>query len=151
MARQGAGISEQHTASFRRWEDAQVLLVGSRWWGAMYMAGYAIECTLKATLMREWHVVTLAELQNVLNEKHGFDQSLYTHDIELLFGLTRIGRSALQSPKPSASQRQLVRWFKACNAWSVSWRYKGATGDQATCAAMLSAAEPLINHIRSST
>ncbi|MCK6507763.1 hypothetical protein L6R53_31080 [Myxococcota bacterium] len=115
------------------------------------MAGYAIECALKATLMREWHVLTLTELQDVLRDKHGLDRSMYTHDIEMLFSLTRIGKSALDSREPSAQQRQLVRWFRACNRWSVGWRYSGATGDQATCAAMLSAAEPFISHIRSST
>lgn len=91
MARMGAGISEQHAASYRRWEDAKALHAAMRWQGAMYMAGYAVECALKATLMREFGVRTLSSLDQMLTQRHGHGRSMFTHDIELLFGLTRLG------------------------------------------------------------
>ncbi len=35
-------------ASRHRWKDAEALQRAGRWSGAMYLAGYAIECSLKA-------------------------------------------------------------------------------------------------------
>ena len=35
-------------ASRHRWEDAEALRRAERWSGAIYLAGYAIECSLKA-------------------------------------------------------------------------------------------------------
>jgi hypothetical protein len=46
------GISEQAKAGKHRLDDAHVLFNGARWRGAMYLAGYAIECRLKTKLMR---------------------------------------------------------------------------------------------------
>ena len=37
-------------ASRRRYEDAEALRNANRWNGAMYLAGYAIECSLKALI-----------------------------------------------------------------------------------------------------
>ena len=37
------GVSEQANASRQRLADAKVLRKASRWRGAMYMAGYAVE------------------------------------------------------------------------------------------------------------
>jgi hypothetical protein len=37
-------------ASRRRWEDAETLHNAGRWTGAIYMAGYAIECALCASI-----------------------------------------------------------------------------------------------------
>ena len=46
------GVSEQGKAGKHRLEDARVLLKADRWRGAMYMAGYSVECLLKTRLMR---------------------------------------------------------------------------------------------------
>lgn len=150
MARLGAGVSEQHGASYRRWEDAEVLRRAERWRGAMYMAGYSLECALKATLMREWGVMTLAELEDVLREKHGLVRSLFTHDLEHLFGLTRLGGAVMNNPMPTPYERQLMRWFRACNSWVVAWRYSGSVGTQRDCESMLTAVEALVHKIRGS-
>lgn len=115
------------------------------------MAGYALECALKATLMREWRVATLSGLEDALARKTELKQSLFSHDIEMLFGLTRLGRQVLENPVPTPHDRQLARWFRACNVWVVSWRYSGSQGSQVDCEHMLSAAQPLVARIRAST
>jgi hypothetical protein len=56
--------------------DAQVLLSGGRWSGAYYLAGYAVECALKACIAK-------------LTGEHDFPDKefvnkCYTHKIELL-------------------------------------------------------------------
>lgn len=40
-------------ASRRRFEDAQVLHKQNRWTGAIYLGGYAIECSLKSLICHE--------------------------------------------------------------------------------------------------
>ena len=45
------GISELAVASRQRLADAKALLNASRWRGAMYIGGYAVECLLKTKLM----------------------------------------------------------------------------------------------------
>ena len=44
------GISELARASRHRFADARALLREARWQGAMYIAGYAVECLLKTKL-----------------------------------------------------------------------------------------------------
>ncbi len=45
------GLSEQTKAGKHRMDDALTLLNAVRWRGAMYMAGYSVECLLKSKLM----------------------------------------------------------------------------------------------------
>jgi HEPN domain-containing protein len=151
MGRLGAGVSEQHAASYRRWEDADVLMRAERWRGAMYMAGYSLECALKATLMREWGVTNLGDLEDVLRQQHASEGSLFTHDLERLFSLTRLGGAVMGNPSPTPYERQIMRWFRACNGWVVAWRYSGSIGARNDCERMLSAVEALVRKVRAST
>ena len=50
------GVSEQGKAGKHRMDDARALLNAVRWRGAMYMAGYSVECLLKTKLMRTQHL-----------------------------------------------------------------------------------------------
>jgi hypothetical protein len=63
------GVTEQSKAAKHRWDDAQALLAAGRWRGAMYLAGYAVECLLKATLMRRFGCRQLAELEEELRRR----------------------------------------------------------------------------------
>ena len=62
------GISEQASASHQRLEDAKALLNASRWRGAMYMGGYAVECLLKTKLMQIYDCKNLRE-HDVLRQR----------------------------------------------------------------------------------
>jgi len=68
------GMSEQRKAAIKRLRDARFLLdqqTGQNWRdqsglhsrGAMYLAGYAIECKLKAIAMETFRCRTLEELR----------------------------------------------------------------------------------------
>ncbi len=67
-----------------RLDDAQVLLKGGRWAAAYYLTGYAVECALKACLLRH-----LGESPAVFGEV-GYLKRLtdcWTHDLEKLVAL----------------------------------------------------------------
>ena len=63
------GVSEQSKASMHRLDDARALINAERWRGAMYMAGYAVECLLKTKLMQVYGCRTLRELENELQRR----------------------------------------------------------------------------------
>jgi HEPN domain-containing protein len=113
-----AGISEQSKAGKHRRDDAQALFEKKRWRGAMYLAGYAVECLLKAKLMRKFGCRVLDELEAELKRRHLIpgDATLYDHRIELYL---RAG-GGLDAMKNEAAQ-----WsrFVIANRWCPSWRY----------------------------
>lgn len=63
------GVSEQGKAGKHRMDDARALLNAVRWRGAMYMAGYSIECLLKTKLMRMFDCRHLRELEEELQRR----------------------------------------------------------------------------------
>ncbi len=68
-------------ASRRRFEDAVALHSCRRWWGAVYIGGYAIECSLKSLICYE-------ENKNNFKETSAFKQSLQgasLHNLAVLF------------------------------------------------------------------
>jgi hypothetical protein len=79
------GISEQSRAAGHRRADAQALFDKELWRGAMYLAGYAIECSLKCKLMEKFACRNLDELEQRLRELHLIrdDTTIYDHRIEL--------------------------------------------------------------------
>ena len=68
-------------ASRRRFEDAVALHSCNRWWGAVYIGGYAIECSLKSLICYE-------ENKNNFKETLSFKQGLQgasLHNLAVLF------------------------------------------------------------------
>jgi hypothetical protein len=114
--KQHAGITEQHKASIHRWEDAQALFQAGRWRGAMYLAGYAVECRLKWKLMQHWQCRTLVQLEEKLLEK-GIAQSPFTHNLEALLRLVGGLERMRQNPRLWASFSDNI------NPWRPAWRY----------------------------
>ena len=60
------GVSEQRKAGKHRLDDARALFEKQRWRGAMYLAGYSIECLLKTKLMERHGCRNLNELEDEL-------------------------------------------------------------------------------------
>ena len=60
---QHTGRTEQTKAALKRLIDARKLQNQNRWRGAMYMAGYGIECKLKARLMEIYGLDRLEQLE----------------------------------------------------------------------------------------
>jgi HEPN domain-containing protein len=57
--------------------DAAVLLAAGRWSGASYLAGYAVECGLKACIARLTH-------QDEFPRDRKFVEECYTHNLDKL-------------------------------------------------------------------
>ena len=112
------GVSEQARAAVHRRADAQALLEKERWRGAMYLAGYALECTIKSRLMRKFACRNLDELDEALKQKGLIpaDATVYDHRIELYVraggGLERL----------RDNQATWSRYIVA-NRWHPSRRY----------------------------
>lgn len=123
------GIREQASASRQRLEDARVLLRASRWRGAMYIAGYAVECLLKTKLMPIYDCKNLRELDDVLQRRFALPTggTIFTHQLETLFKLTPSYQRLQQN-------RDILSLFNVVNRWAPKWRYvsKQTTGDEAS-------------------
>ena len=123
------GISEQASASHQRLEDAKVLLNASRWRGAMYMGGYAVECLLKVKLMHIYDCQNLRALDDVLRQRSILPEhrTVFTHQLEDLLRL---------APGYNRLRRNKDFWhmFHEVNLWTPQWRYtaKQVTRQEAT-------------------
>ena len=91
------GVTEQGKAAKHRMDDARALLNAVRWRGAMYMAGYAIECLLKSNLMHMFECRHLRELEEELHRRGMLPQqgTVFTHQLEMLL---RLGQWSGSSP-----------------------------------------------------
>ena len=112
------GVTEQAKASVHRREDAHALLNATRWRGAMYMAGYSIECLLKAKLMRMYACGNLRDLEVELQRRGLLAEhaTIFTHQLEILLrlagGLDRLRQNI-----------ELWPLFNIVNRWIPAWRY----------------------------
>ncbi len=118
MLKQYAGRTEQWKAAIHRKADATELVEDGELHtrGAMYLAGYAIECRIKAIAMECFGCSTLDELRH----KRGlFDDAVYSHGLEALMrDLLPQGTWSrlLASDASTAFKGQVSRW-------SPQWRY----------------------------
>ena len=112
------GITEQARASQHRLDDAQTLLDGGRWRGSMYMAGYALECLLKAKLMNQYDCHHLQDLEEELRRRGLMAEqaTVFTHHLERLMTWTQAIHRLRRNP---------VHWrtFNLVNRWLPAWRY----------------------------
>ena len=101
-----------YRAAQQRYDDAQLLLAGERRTGAVYLAGYTVECFMKALLLAGVGVTQRKKLQGEFRGNRA-------HDIEWLTWLYRrhVGISI-----PRTIGQHLAR----VATWSTDLRY--ATG-----------------------
>lgn len=139
-----SGITEQSKASTHRLEDARALLNAGRWRGAMYMAGYAVECLLKTKLMRVYGCRTLRELENELQRRGALAEhaTIFTHQLELLLRLTQRLESLRQ-------HRTLWPQFNLVNRWLPAWRYTADLSNRRDSEDFLEAVVQIMNWIES--
>jgi HEPN domain-containing protein len=95
-----------------RLADARTLLRAHRYSAAYYMAGYAVECALKACIAKR-------------TKRHDFpDKKIandsYTHDITRLVGIAGL-KSALDAAH--ASDKTFERYWRVVCRWSEEDRY----------------------------
>jgi len=110
------GVTEQGKASKQRMDDARALLGTFRWRGAMYMAGYKVECLLKTKLMRMFNCRHLGELEEDLRSKGLLSEqsTVFTHQLELLLRLT----NSIDRLRQNEQHRRL---FNKVNRWIPAW------------------------------
>ena len=112
------GVSEQAKAGKHRLDDAHALLNAGRWRGAMYVAGYVVECNLKTKLMRRFDCRHLRELEDELQRRGALaaQGTIFTHQLEVLLRMAE-GLDRLRQNRP------LWRSFNIVNRWVPAWRY----------------------------
>lgn len=122
----------QYTASVERLEDAKALQQAGRWSGAIYLGGYAIECSLKSLICysKGKNVITdLISRDNLHNLGH-----LLTYNPEELQELIRQDRSGKFNP---ARETVIRLWRKD------ELRYGTVTSHQHDCKNFMDAVELL--------
>jgi hypothetical protein len=98
--------------------DAQTLLAAGRWSGAYYLAGYAVECGLKAC------VLAYVERTGVIFLEKKYSEKCWTHDSEELVSLAGLGKALESAIIASAVFED--HW-KVVEEWSELSRYQQKT------------------------
>jgi hypothetical protein len=96
-----------------RIEEAEVLVNAGFTTGAVYLAGYAVECMLKALILS---TASRSEATDILKRFHG----RHAHDFEWL-------RDCYYQLGGSHFPREIVKCFLVVNAWSTHLRYQPKT------------------------
>jgi hypothetical protein len=136
-------VSEQIKASQHRLDDAQALFDAGRWRGSMYMAGYSLECLLKAKLMQRFRCRTLDKLEEMLHARQLLRaaRSVYTHELEQLLQL-------LGAVDRLQANRTTYNYYKYANHWTPAWRYDVSLTLREDAAVFLDAVRELRTWIR---
>lgn len=130
------GISQQFKAGLHRLEDARLLFGCERWRGSMYLGGYAVECLLKARLMRMFGCRHLDALEARLKNRGllSVRSTVFTHSLLLLLRLTGAEQRL---------QNDATNWgdFQIVNNWIPAWRYSVDQSNQRRAEVFLEAVE----------
>jgi HEPN domain-containing protein len=114
----------------QRFEDAQFLLEAERTTGAVYLAGYSVECMLKALILS----ITPAGERG---EEVGSFRGAKAHDFDWL----KMRYFAKGGPSfPSSVSKN----FALVNTWTTDLRYKAGTLKRRDAEAFLGAAQEII-------
>lgn len=114
------------TLAETRLAEARLLLESGHPSGAYYLAGYAVECALKAKIAKGFREFELPELKRV--------QSIYTHNLHVLLGLADL---AVELEAAKTDNPEIYQRWETVKVWSEAARYKIWTVDVAS--AMLEA------------
>jgi HEPN domain-containing protein len=94
--------------------DAKALLAAKRWAGAYYLAGYAVECGLKACVLA--HV----ERTGVIFEDKKYAEKCWTHDLK---DLLRLSGVQADFNVDAAADADLLENWGLVKDWTESSRY----------------------------
>jgi HEPN domain-containing protein len=119
-----------YQAAKQRLGDAQFLLDAGRSTGAIYLAGYSVECMLKALILATLPAKKRAEMLDSF-------RGAKAHDYDWL--KARYSESGGQQIPKDISKR-----FLLANTWTVELRYKAGTAKHRDARDFLSAAEEIL-------
>ena len=114
--------TELQQLSDERIEDAKALLAASRWPGAYYLAGYALECALKSC------VLAYVERTGIIFEDKKFAEKCWTHKLETLVKQADL---ITERGLAIAANAQLGTNWLTAKDWSEATRYRLSTQQQA--------------------
>ena len=145
-----SGRTDQRKAAIRRLADAKTLVSegAPHRQGGMYLAGYAIECRLKAIAMEVFGCWSLSELA----AKWAVDDSeVYTHGLETLAARLPLYGNLQRSPVYGNLQRSPVwrDFANYVNRWKPSWRYNPREPKETHAAAFMNAVERVFKWLES--
>lgn len=119
-----------YRCAFRRYEEAEVLFKADYTTGAVYLAGYGIECILKALVLT---AVSVGDRHDMLKSFRGNK----AHDYEWL-------RSLYLMNGGSRLPRDVAQHFTLVNDWSTDLRYTPYSVRTVEAEAFLAAAVAII-------
>jgi len=99
-----------------RIRDAKILLANGAFESAYYLAGYAVECALKACIAKQTQ-------RHEFPDKKLADDS-HTHDLKKLVGLAKLAEALQQE---ISSNNIFADYWREVRAWSEGSRYQSAT------------------------
>lgn len=99
--------------SIVRLAEAKTLLRAKHWDGAYYLAGYSVECGLKACIAKQTRRFDFPDKKNV--------DASHTHDLKALVRIANLEPSRLQAAKSDPSFRD--NW-DLVQQWSEQSRYR---------------------------
>jgi hypothetical protein len=106
--------TDLQTLAEKRIKEAGILLAAGEFDGAYYLAGYGMECALKACILKR--------LANYWPEDKKFIEKCYTHDLKILL------QHADLEGEMNAAGAVLLRWLEVKD-WTEQSRYQvGKTG-----------------------
>lgn len=108
--------------STERLEDARALLAVSRWSAAYYLAGYSVECALKACILER------IERTGIIFQDRKFAAKCWTHDLEEL--VEHAGLS-VERDKAAGTNANLQRNWALVKDWKETRRYRLSTKESA--------------------
>ena len=109
--------------------DAGALLAADRWSGAYYLAGYAVECALKACVAKQTSQYDFPD--------KAFASKVFTHSLEQLLNLAQLGPaldhdiSLTDGDLPPEDRAALKQNWRITKDWSEEARYQQKTEAQA--------------------
>jgi HEPN domain-containing protein len=107
-----------------RWlADAKSLLDNHRWSAAFYLAGYAVECGLKACVL-----VRVTATPEVIFEDRKFSEKCWTHS---LFDLVKMANLETTRATDAAANPALAKNWLIVQDWNEKARYKTTSHQKA--------------------
>lgn len=99
--------------------DAGVLLQSQRWAALYYLAGYAVECGLKARV-----VDSVEKNPGIIYEKRGFSDACWTHKLSDLIVVAGLGAACdadgITNPAFGQNWAEVIKWNEASRYAFVS-------------------------------
>lgn len=99
-----------------RAEEAQVLLRGRKPQGAYYLAGYAVECALKACIAKQRKRFEFPPKRRTV-------EKMYSHDLDILVDVAGLA-SELQ--KEIEANREFAENWNTVKDWTAESRYEAS-------------------------